>query len=221
MHEQWPFINALSSAISDYNFTIVTGTSYALIFSVSYHDGVSIIGDTSARPWRKFEWRFSSSFPKHFSRMSMVKMPRAHAIATEAAGIKFTATRTDLRNAYLARKLARRLRVGRSFYDWIRVGTAIPELVEQVDKFRSLSEPPCFHRHHSLYLYLFVVDKRILEYRVGEKEAPRPPSRVAAKFGPADVTWTGLKPVREKSSWIIRVRLHTSSYEEERRMTGS
>lgn len=49
----------------------------------------------------------------------------------------------------------------------------------------------------------------------------RPPSLVAAKFGPTDVTWTGLKPVREKSSRIIRVRLRTSSYEEEeRRMTG-
>lgn len=36
------------------------------------------------------------------------------------------------------------------------------------------------------------------------------------------MTWTGLKPVREKSSRIIRVRLRASSYEEEeeRRMTG-
>lgn len=65
-------------------------------------------------------------------------------VASKQPGIKFTATRTDLRNAYLARKLARRLKRrggGRSFYDWIRVG-AVPELVEQVDKFRSLGEPP-------------------------------------------------------------------------------
>lgn len=121
------------------------------------------------------------------------KTPRARAIvAVEAAGIKFTATRTDLRNAYLARKLARRLRVGRSFYDWIRVGAAIPELVEQVDKFRSLSEPPCFHRHHSLYRYLFVVDKRILEYRVGEKETPTAAfsRRCQVRPGWRDVDWS-------------------------------
>lgn len=94
--------------------------------------------------------------------------PRARDSSVEAAGIKFTTTRTDLRNAYLARKLARQLRGGRSFYDWIRVGAAVPELVEQVDKFRSLGEPPFSHRHHSPYYYLFfVVDKRIPEYQVG------------------------------------------------------
>lgn len=116
--------------------------------------------------------------------------PRARDSSVEAAGIKFTTTRTDLRNAYLARKLARRLRGGRSFYDWIRVG-AIPELVEQVDKFRSLGEPPFSHRHHSTCYYLFfVVDKRIPEYRVGRPTEPSS-SRVAAKFGSANVTWTG------------------------------
>jgi len=129
-----------------------------------------------------------SFFPKHFS-PSIVRPPRARDSGIEAAGIKFTATRTDLRNAYLsARKLARRLGGGRSFYDWIRVGAAaVPELVEQVDKFRSLGEPSRSLPPSFALLRLFVVDKRIPEYRVGGVEEcssmAAASSRVAAKFG--------------------------------------
>jgi len=44
MREQWPFINSLSSRNIGYNFTTVTRTSYALILSGSYRDGVSYGG---------------------------------------------------------------------------------------------------------------------------------------------------------------------------------
>lgn len=100
--------------------------------------------------------RFYLGAPKHFSRTSPVRSCECscarHDSGIEAAGIKFTGTRTDLRNVSRARKLA--ADSGPSFYDWIRVDwLPVQELVEQVDKFRSLGEPPCSRSPSALPLH--------------------------------------------------------------------
>lgn len=118
-----------------------------------------------------------------FSRLS--SLSAADCLA-KAAGIKCTTTETGLSNAYLPWKLPE-LKGSRSSCEWIRVAS-VPELVEQVDKFRSLGEPPCFHRHHSPYYVR--ADKRILGYR----DSRRQPSL------PATLSWPALhEPLRSEA----------------------
>lgn len=105
----------------------------------------------------------------------------------KVVGIKCTTTETDLSNAYLSRESWPSSRGSRSSCEWIRVAS-VPELVEQVDKFRSLGEPPCLHRHHSPYYVR--ADKRILGYW----DSRRQPSL------PATLSWpTGHEPLRSEA----------------------